>query len=190
MKQIRISLLILIIMTILLGFVYPLAMTGIAQLLFQKKANGSFIIAGGRIIGSGLIGQNFSGPRYFHGRPSANNYDGTNSGGSNLGPTNRKLIDVTLKNIEQVRKENSLPPDARIPSDLVLASASGLDPHVSLDSALLQADRVARARGIEKKVIEGLITHNTERPYFNTFGNPYVNVLNLNIALERYRDKK
>jgi potassium-transporting ATPase KdpC subunit len=190
MKHVRTSLLLLVIMTILLGFVYPLAMSGIARLMFQERANGSLVTAKGRIIGSGLIGQNFSRPAYFHGRPSANNYDGTSSGGSNLGPTNRKLINLALQNLERVRMENSLTPDAKIPSDLVLAPASGLDPHISLDSALIQATRIARARGMEIKVIDDLIAHNTERPYVHMFGNPFVNVLILNMALDAYGDKK
>lgn len=190
MKQIRISLSLLIIMTVLLGLVYPLAMTGAARLLFQKKAKGSLITVEGRIIGSGLIGQNFYSPIYFHGRPSANNYNGTGSGGSNLGPTNKKLINLAVKNAMQVRKENSLPPDAKIPSDLVLASASGLDPHISLDAALIQADRIAGARGIEKQIIDDLIVQNIERSYWGIFGNPYVNVLKLNMALNARGDKK
>ncbi len=189
MKQIITSMSLLIIMTVLLGLIYPFAMTGTARLLFQKKATGSLITSGGRIIGSGLIGQNFYSPIYFHGRPSANNYNGTNSGGSNLGPTNRKLIDLALKNVERVREENSLMPDAQIPSDLVLASSSGLDPHISLDSALIQADRVARARGIEKQAVDDLIMRYTERPYVSVFGNPYVNVLKLNMALNARGDK-
>ncbi len=184
MKQMRISIILLPVMTILLGFAYPLAMTGIARLFCENKAGGSLVTMGGKIIGSRLIGQSFSGPRYFHGRASANNYDGTDSGGSNLGPTNRKLIDRTVKNIVLTRGDNALPPDAKIPSDLVLASASGLDPHISLDAALLQADRIARARTIEKKAIDDLIARNTERPYFNIWGTPYVNVLGLNISLD------
>jgi potassium-transporting ATPase KdpC subunit len=183
MKQIRISLTLLVFMTVLLGLVYPLAMTGGALLLFPEKSKGSLITAEGGTIGSGLIGQNFYSPIYFHGRPSANNYDGTASGGSNLGPTNRKLIDLAMKNIAQVRKENGLPPDAKIPSDLALASASGLDPHISLDAAIIQAGRIAGARGIEKQVVDDLIVQNRERPYWGMFGNPYVNVLKLNMAL-------
>lgn len=190
MKQIRIALHLLIIMTILLGFLYPLAITGVVWLAFQEKAEGSLISLGGTIIGSRLIGQNFTSPRYFHGRPSANNYNGTNSGGSNFGPTNRKLIDLAVKNIEQARKDNGLPTDAQIPSDLVLASASGLDPHISLDAALLQTGRIARARGMEQKAIRDLVTENAERPYFNAWGTPHVNVLKLNIALDAHGDYK
>ncbi|MBP7737732.1 MAG: potassium-transporting ATPase subunit KdpC [Spirochaetes bacterium] len=184
MKQMRISIILLPVMSILLGFAYPLAMAGIARLFCENKAGGSLVTMGGTIIGSRLIGQGFSGPRYFHGRPSVNNYDGANSGGSNLGPTNGKLIDRAVKNIDRARGDNALPPDAKIPSDLVLASASGLDPHISLDAALLQADRIARERGIDKKAVDDLIERNTERPYFNIWGTPHVNVLALNISLD------
>ena len=122
----------------LFGVIYPLAMTGIAKLAFPEKAAGSLVKSGDEIRGSELIGQGFTSSKYFHGRPSANNYDGTNSGGTNLGPTNKKLYDSTAKLAVDIRKENKLPAGVNIPADLVLSLGSGLDPHVSLDSAMLQ----------------------------------------------------
>jgi len=190
MKQIRTALLILIFMTALLGFLYPLSMTGVARLAFREKAGGNLITSEGMIIGSRLIGQHFTSPRYFHSRPSANNYDGINSGGSNLGPSNRKLVEIAAKNIDRIRKENGLSTDTEIPSDIVLASASGLDPHISLDAALLQAGRIASARGMEIKAINELIARHIEHPYFNIFGDPYVNVVELNMALNARGVKK
>jgi K+-transporting ATPase ATPase C chain len=183
MRQVAISALMLIIMTILFGIIYPMAITGFAQLVFAKKANGSFIAANGAVIGSELIGQNFSGPKYFHGRPSANSYDGTNSGGSNLGPTNKKLIEQAEKQAIRVRMENGLPAGTSVPSDLVLASGSGLDPHISMESARIQVSRIAGARGIDKSIIIRLLTHNSEKRYWG-YGYQYVNVLKLNIALD------
>jgi K+-transporting ATPase ATPase C chain len=176
--------LMLITMTVMAGIMYPLAMTGIAQLLFAKKANGSFITTNGTIMGSELIGQNFTEPKYFHGRPSANNNDGSNSGGSNLGPTNKKLIERAERQAIRVRRENGLPADAKIPSDLVLASGSGLDPHISLESALIQVNRIAGVRGIEKSIIVKLLTYNSQKRYWGLWADPYVNVLKLNIALD------
>lgn len=184
MKQFKVSVYIFLAMSLLLGLVYPLIMTGAAHLFFFKRANGSIIMADGAVVGSGLIGQAFKEPGYFHGRPSANNYDGMNSGGSNLGPTNKKLIDQVNKIIEQTRKENRLPQDAGIPADLVLSSASGLDPHISLDSALLQVRRISRERKINETIINDIIRKNAEMQYFGLFGNQYVNVLKLNIALD------
>jgi K+-transporting ATPase ATPase C chain len=159
-------------------------MTGIAQLLFSKQANGSLITVHGAIAGSELIGQSFAGPKYFHGRPSANNYDGTNSGGSNYGPTNRKLVERAEKLAISVRIDNGLPDGAVIPSELVLASGSGLDPHISLESARLQVNRIAGARGVDKSIIIKLLTHNSRKRYCGLWGDSYVNVLKLNIALD------
>jgi K+-transporting ATPase ATPase C chain len=184
MKQAAISIYVLITMTVMTGVLYPLAITGIAQLMFSKQANGSLITVNGAIAGSELIGQGFAGPKYFHGRPSANNYDGTNSGGSNLGPTNKKLIERTEKLAIHMRIENGLPAGAKIPSDLVLASGSGLDPHISLESARIQVKRIAEARGIDKSIIIKLLTHNSQKQYGGLWGDPYVNVFKLNIALD------
>jgi len=173
-------------MTILLGVVYPLAMTGIAQVLFPHQANGSLITSGDKVIGSELIGQNFTKPEYFQPRPSAagnDGYDPTASGGSNYGPTSQKLVDRVKASIEKFRKEN---PDytGPLPADLVTASASGLDPHLSPDSAKAQAARVAKARGVSVDQMNQLIAQFTEAPDLGFLGEPRVNVLKLNLALD------
>lgn len=190
MIHVRIALKMMLTMTLLLGVMYPLMMTGIAQLIFSNKANGSLARVGGKTVGSELLAQGFTGPGYFHGRPSAGNYDGNNSGGSNLGPTNRKLIEAASMRADQVRKENGLAPGAKVPSDLILASGSGLDPHVSLASALLQAPRIARERDIPAPRIIDLIHRSSEKQYFGVFGNPIVNILKLNIALDALDSNK
>ena len=186
-KQILPGLRINIFATILFGVVYPLVITGISQLAFPHKANGSLIISNGKTIGSELIGQNFTRPEYFQPRPSAagnDGYDPTASGGSNFGPTNQKLIDRVKASIEKFRKEN---PDYQgpIPADLVTASASGLDPHLSPDSAKAQAPRVAKARGAGLDQVQQLIAQFTEMPSLGLLGEPRVNVLKLNLALDR-----
>jgi potassium-transporting ATPase KdpC subunit len=185
-KQILPGLRINIFATILFGVVYPLVVTGICQLAFPHKANGSLIISDGKTIGSELIGQNFARPEYFQPRPSAagnDGYDPTASGGSNFGPTNQKLIDRVKASIEKFRKEN---PDYKgpIPADLVTASASGLDPHLSPDSAKAQAPRVAKARGARLDRVQQLIVQFTEMPSLGLLGEPRVNVLKLNLALD------
>jgi potassium-transporting ATPase KdpC subunit len=186
-KQILPGLRINIFMTILFGVVYPLVITGISQLAFPHKANGSLIVSDGKTIGSELIGQNFTRPEYFQPRPSAagnDGYDPTASGGSNFGPTNQKLIDRVKGSIEKFRKEN---PDYKgpIPADLVTASASGLDPHLSPDSAKAQAPRVAKARGARLDQVQQLIAQSTEMPSLGLLGEPRVNVLKLNLALDQ-----
>jgi K+-transporting ATPase ATPase C chain len=185
-EQILPGLRIKIFMTILLGIVYPLVMTGISQVIFPKRANGSLITRNGKVIGSEIIGQNFTRPEYFHPRPSAagSGYDPTASGGSNYGATNQKLIDRVKASAEQFRKEN---PDYQgpIPADLVTASASGLDPHISPASAQAQAARVAKARGISQDQINALIAQHTEQPDLGLLGEPRVNVLMLNLALDQ-----
>jgi len=186
MKQFKISIIIFAILSLLTGIVYPLLMTGIAQLAIRNKANGSLATAGGRIVGSGLLGQNVNGKGYFHGRPSANSYDGMNSGGSNFGPTNRKFVDQAAKLAEQVRKENGLLPGALIPAELVLASGSGLDPHIGVDAALLQTARIARERKIDESVVRDIVNRNRELRYFGLFGDAFVNVLALNMALDAH----
>src|SRR6266852_4772798 len=165
-EQILPGLRIKIFLTVVLGVIYPLAMTGISQVLFPKQANGSLITNGGKVIGSKIIGQGFTKPEYFHPRPSAagtNGYDPTASTGSNFGPTNQKLIDRVKTSVEQFRKEN---PDYHgpIPADLVTASSSGLDPHLSPDSAQAQAARVAKARGVSVDRVNELISQFTEGP--------------------------
>ncbi len=186
-QQILPGLRIKIFMTILLGVVYPLAMTGICQLVFPHQANGSLVTVDGKVIGSELIGQNFTKPEYFQPRPSAagnDGYDATASSASNYGPTNQKLVDRVKASIEKFRKEN---PDytGPLPADLVTASASGLDPHLSPDSARAQASRVAKVRGVTVEQIDQLITQFTENPDLGLLGEPRVNVLKLNLALDR-----
>jgi K+-transporting ATPase ATPase C chain len=184
-EQILPGLRIKIFLTILLGVVYPLAITGISQLAFPHKANGSLITVGGRVVGSEIIGQNFTKAEYFQSRPSAagsDGYDGTSSSGSNLGPTSKKLSDRVQASVEKFRKEN---PDYQgpIPADLLTASASGLDPHISPDSAEAQVARVAKARNISPSQVQQLVTQFTEGPDLGLLGEPRVNVLKLNLAL-------
>lgn len=186
-QQILPGLRIKLFMTLVLGIAYPLLMTGICQVLFPHQANGSLITADGKVIGSELIAQNFTKPEYFQPRPSAagnDGYDATSSGGTNLGPTNQKLIDKTKAAIEKFRKEN---PDftGPLPADLVTASASGLDPHLSPDSAKAQALRVAKARGVSTDQILQLVAQFTEPPDLGILGEPRVNVLKLNLALDQ-----
>jgi K+-transporting ATPase ATPase C chain len=173
--------------TVLTGLIYPLAITGAAQALFRSKANGSLVSAQGRTVGSSLIGQNFSKPEYFHPRPSAagnDGYDAMASGGSNLGPTSKKLVDRVKDSAAQFRKEN---PGVHgpLPSDLVTASASGLDPHISPASADVQAERIAATRRTPVDEIRSLISSHIEPPDFGFLGEPRVNVLSLNLDLDQ-----
>lgn len=179
-------------LSLICGLVYPLAVTGISQSFFFDQANASLIRDGNTSVGSLLIGQQFVSPSYFHGRPSAINlpYDASNSSGSNLAPTSAKLIELARKRVIQVRKENNLPAGAPIPADLVLASASGLDPHISPQSALLQVERIAKERKINEKEIRILIENNTEQPLFGFWGKERVNILKLNIALDGIATKR
>lgn len=168
--------------------IYPVAVFALAQALFPAKANGSLIISPqGAVCGSRLIGQPFSGEKYFHSRPSAagNGYDPTSSGGSNLGPTSQKLRDSVAANIADYRIQNGLATNALVPGDAVTSSASGLDPHISPANARLQAARVAKARGITVGQVEALVTKHTDEPAFGVLGDPGVNVLELNLALDR-----
>jgi K+-transporting ATPase ATPase C chain len=167
---------------------YPLIVFGISQLLFPDQANGSLISGGdGTIRGSKLLGQAFSDPKYFHPRPSAagNGYDATNSGGSNLGPTSQKLKDTIQERIIAFRTENGLPETEPVPADAVTASGSGLDPHISLHNAELQVPRVAHARGLGEEKVRELVQQNTDGRDLGVFGEPGVNVLRLNLALEQ-----
>lgn len=175
-----------IISIVMLGFVYPFAMTGLAQIIFPREANGSMVRANGKIVGSDIIGQLWTKPQYFHGRPSAagkSGYDPTATGGTNLGPSSKKLIDATKAAIAALRKEN---PDARgpIPIDLVTSSASGIDPDISPAAAYYQAPRVARARGMTVASIDAVIAAHVVGRTWGILGNPHVNVLELNLALD------
>src|SRR5271170_2497486 len=179
-KEMKSAILITFVLTILTGILYPLAVTGIAQTIFRKQANGSLIERDGKVIGSELIGQNFTKPEYFRPRPSQNSYDAANSGGSNLGPTNPALADRLKKDAAQFRKDN---PDftGPIPADAITTSASGLDPEITPANALAQAARVAQARSASPDAVRNLIVANTQQRELGVLGEPRVNVLKLNI---------
>jgi potassium-transporting ATPase KdpC subunit len=183
-RNLIVAFLMTIVTTILLGLIYPLAVTGIAQVLFPDKANGQLIEQNGNVVGSRLIGQGFSSPGYFRPRPSAagTGYDAANSAGTQFGPTNKKLIDAVKANVEAARKEN---PNAPVPIDLVTASASGFDPHISPAAAAFQVPRVARERGMSESAVQAVVAANTEGRQLGFFGEPRVNVLELNLALDR-----
>lgn len=181
------SLMMVIVLIIFTGIIYPLAMTGLAQMLLPQQANGSLITKDGQVIGSRLIGQNFTSPSYFHGRPSvagAEGYDAASSSGSNLGPTNQKLKAAVAERITNIKSENNSLKDSTIPGDLVLASASGLDPHISPASAYLQVERVATERGLPSAQVRSLVDTHTAGRQLGFLGEPRVNVLELNLALD------
>jgi potassium-transporting ATPase KdpC subunit len=165
---------------------YPLVVFGISQVLFHDKANGSLIVDAGGVRGSRLIGQPFTADKYFHSRPSAagSGYDPTSSGGSNLGPTSQKLRDSIAQNLADYRTQNGLATNAPVPADAVTSSGSGLDPHISKDNARLQSDRVAKARSLKPEQVLALIQQNTDPADFGFLGDPGVNVLRLNLALD------
>jgi K+-transporting ATPase ATPase C chain len=174
-------------LTVLLGLAYPLAMTGLAQTLFRSKADGSLVTRNGAVVGSGLIGQGFAAPQYFHPRPSAagtNGYDATASGASNLGPTNPTLEQTVADRAKAYRTENGLAADAPVPVDAVTASGSGLDPSISVANADLQAPRVARARSMTVEQVLTLVKSHTAGRPLGILGEPSVNVLELNLALD------
>jgi K+-transporting ATPase ATPase C chain len=181
MKQLLIAVKATIVLTILTGVLYPLLVTGLAKVLFPRQAAGSLIDVNGKTVGSELIGQKFTKPEYFHGRPDG--YDGLASGGSNLGPTNQKLIDRVKGDAAKFRAENPTF-TGPIPADIVTASASGLDPHISPAAAEAQAGRVAAARGISVDTVRQQIAEHTEGRDMGIFGEPRVNVLKLNLALD------
>ncbi len=176
-------------LAVILCGAYPLLVWGMGQILFPHQANGSLIQVHGKMAGSSLISQGFKGPLYFHPRPSAagQGYDGANSGGSNLGPTSLKLVDMVKNRTKDYRAVNNISPQTPIPADAVTASGSGLDPHISMQNALLQAPRVAKARNMGLETLKKKITMHTEGRDWGIFGEPRVNVLMLNIDLDGRR---
>jgi len=185
MRNLLTAVLMTIVTTILLGIIYPIAVTGIAQLVFPDKANGQLIRrSDGAIVGSRLIGQPFSGPGYFHSRPSAAGaagYDAVRSSGSNLGPTNQQLVDRVRTDVANLQREN---PAQAVPIDLVTTSASGLDPHISPAAAEFQVPRVARERGLKETELRQIVSRHTEARTFGLLGEPRVNVVELNLELD------
>jgi len=186
LKQIYPAIAMTVVLTVLLGIIYPLAVTGLASVMFPAKAAGSLIEKNGKVIGSSLIGQPFSGPGYFHSRPSAagTGYDGTASGGTNLGPTSQKLMDNVKTAADSLREEN---PGSPIPIDMVTASASGLDPHITPAAAEFQVPRIVKERGMNADQVRGLVREHTEGRQLGLLGEPRVNVLELNLALDSVR---
>ncbi len=194
LRQIRPAFVLIVLMTVLTGLAYPLFITGIAQVLFPRQAAGSLIEKDGKVIGSELIGQNFADAKYFHGRPSATSdtdpndatktvpapYNAGNSGGSNAGPTSKALIERVQGDVEKLKEENKAP----IPVDLVSTSASGLDPHITPAAAEFQVPRVAAARKVPPDQVRALVGQNTDARWLGLFGEPRVNVLKLNLALD------
>ena len=200
LRELRPAILILVLLTLITGLAYPLAMTAIAGVIFPKQAQGSLIEKDGKVIGSSLIGQEFKDDKYFHGRPSATSapdpadstktvsapYNAANSGGSNLGPTSKALNDRIKDDVEKLKAEN---PTASVPIDLVTTSASGLDPDISPGAALFQVPRVAKARNMPEDRVRELVTQNTKGRLLGLLGEPRVNVLALNLALDAAASK-
>ncbi|MBV9236576.1 MAG: K(+)-transporting ATPase subunit C [Xanthobacteraceae bacterium] len=195
LRELRPAIVLVIILTLITGLVYPLVMTGIGGMLFPSQAQGSLITVGGKVVGSSLIGQEFTSDKYFHGRPSATTapdpndssktvpapYNAANSGGSNLGPTNKALIDRVTADVDKLKQEN---PSAAVPIDLVTTTGSGLDPDISPEAALFQVPRVAKARNIPEDRLRQLVNEHVEGRVLGLFGEPHVNVLALNMALD------
>ncbi|MCC8973732.1 K(+)-transporting ATPase subunit C [Bradyrhizobium brasilense] len=200
LKEIRPAILVLVLLTAITGLAYPLAITGIAGVIFPRQAQGSLIEQDGKVIGSALIGQEFKEDKYFHGRPSAtvapdpndstktvpSPYNAANSGGSNLGLTSKALNDRVKEDVDKLKAEN---PSASVPVDLVTTSGSGLDPDISPDAALFQVPRVAKARSMSEDAVRELVTQNTQGRFAGVIGEPRVNVLALNLALDAAKPK-
>ena len=191
LKELWTSTVATVLLCVVVSGVYPVLIWGVGQVLFPYQANGSLAKSNGQVVGSELLAQGFSGPKYFHPRPSAagTGYDAASSGGSNLGPTSQKLIDGIKANIDQYRQENGLPRDAVVPADAVTASGSGLDPHISVQNAQLQIPRVAKERGLTEEVVRGEVGKATDNPLLGIGGDPGVNVLKLNLALDALAPK-
>jgi len=185
-NQLRPAILMTLVLCVITGLIYPGVVTGLAQLLFPRQANGSLVTVNGRVVGSALIGQPFTQPYYFHPRPSAagNGYDDTLSSGTNLGPTSAKLADTLVAGAVDSAVKNDGAVKGKIPSDMVTSSASGVDPHISPANALLQVPRVAKARGVSDAAVRALVERHIEGRQFGFFGEPRVNVLLLNIAVD------
>jgi K+-transporting ATPase ATPase C chain len=193
LRQLRPAILMTLLLTLLLGIAYPEAVTAVAQVLFPSQANGSLIYVNGKLVGSKLIGQYWTQPQYFHGRPSATNnpqgtpapYSADNSSASNLGPTNQVLVQTVQQRIDQLKKENpDVPAGTPIPADLVTASGSGLDPDISVAAAYYQIPRVAKARGLSQGAVQRIVDQHVQGRFLGLFGEPRLNVLELNMALD------
>jgi K+-transporting ATPase ATPase C chain len=186
LKELWTSIVATVVLCLVVSGIYPALIWGVGQVLFPHQANGSLVEHNGQVVGSELLAQGFSGARYFHPRPSAagTGYDPLNSGGSNLGPTSQKLIDGIKANVAQYRQENSLAPEAIVPADAVTASGSGLDPHISLQNAEMQIPRVAKERGLSDEAVRAEVTKATDHPLLGLGGDPGVNVLKINLALD------
>ena len=196
LREIRPAIVVLVALTLITGLAYPLAMTGLAEVLFPRQAQGSLIERDGQVVGSALIGQPFTSEKYFHGRPSATTapdpndatktvpapYNAANSGGSNLGPSNKALVDRVQGDMDALKKDN---PSADVPIDLVTTSASGLDPDISPEGALFQVPRVAKARNVPEDRVRQLVAEHIQGRWLGLLGEPHVNVLELNLALDK-----